>query len=241
MLDTKYSPSRHQPSKRPRKVNTFSNSVVQHNDVGEFQGGYFIMPDETNMMKKKAFSPSRRKYSEPPSPSKSNYCSPTKKNPSPTSEIIKGKQYELITPALASKTSGKPVPSPKQPPVQSFIWDTPDKDTNKMNISSSATLKDTPSTPSSRWAGPAFSNAPPPSALPLPEFPLAKPLPSPSPPPQASPFYAYGRSVSVDSSLSSCSSYPPDIPSHSPPTLDQLSLDLRRMLNIGGSDPPFTA
>lgn len=266
MIDTKYSPSRNNYSKRPRKVNTFSNTVVHNNEVGEFQGGYFIMPDDSNhSLKKKAPSPARRKHSEPPLPSlKSTYSpstTPNKKNHTPPSsyspspvvvvsekEINKtGSEYELLTPASISKTAIKPVPT-KQNNIQSFILDTPDKRSpSKMNdIASSAPTTPSsslplaqPSTPSCRWAGPAFGNAPHPSTLPIPCFPPARAATVPADADQqASYFYAHGRSLSVDSSLSSLSSYPQqDTRSHSPPThpdLDQLSIDLRRMLNIGG-------
>jgi len=200
------------------------------------------MPED-NQLKKKAYSPARRKHSEPPVPTSKSTYSPSKKHPSPPSsspyesekDEYKSKESKLWSPDLFNHTPTKSTP-PKQHSIQSFILDTPDKRANKMSDSASSSInscsKESPATPSYRFAGPAFGNAPHPSTLPLPEFPPVNP--------SAHSFQAHGRSLSVDSSLSTLSTYPTDFRSHSPPThhpsLDQLSIDLRRMLNISGSD-----
>jgi hypothetical protein len=103
--------------------------------------------------------------------------------------------------------------------------------------------------PSVRWAGPAFGNAPHPSSLPLPEWTSSPP---PSPPVHDGGVYhhpAYhhtffnksSSSYSRDPSFSQVRVAPTpyvgtstDV-SSSPPSLAQLSTDLRRMLNINCS------
>jgi len=121
-----------------------------------------------------------------------------------------------------------------------------------------------PSPPApNRWAGPAFSNAPPPSSLPIPDFPpfnpsspvdllstsppTSTPLPGPTFVPQQSPVM-YHEALPPQY-ITMLPQQPPvytpvayhayplhlayEIPT-SPPSLAQLSTDLRRMLNIGG-------
>jgi len=255
MIESKNSPSRNNSSKRPRKVNTFSNPVVNNTEVGDFQGGYFIMPDDSNGLKKNAHSPSRRKHSEPPLPNfpkKSTSPSSTpKKSQSPPSSYQDVTYYETTkggSQPIEFMTPGKPASS-KSTAFQSFITNTPDKSEYTKDIPMSAPSTPSPmhnrdtqsSTPCYHWAGPAFGNAPHPSSLPIPEFPAVQPTIATAPGPY---FYAHGRSLSVDSSLSSMNSYPQDPRSQSPPThqsLDQLSIDLRRMLNIGGNETPVYA
>lgn len=111
-----------------------------------------------------------------------------------------------------------------------------------------------PSPTSSRWAGPAFSNAPPPSSLPLPEFPPFAPQSSSPPPapqpvsaPQPIPHFQYPP----EPYFFMHPVYHPPIPhpSHysnftygSPaPSLDQLSFGLRQMLHINEQVAPIPA
>lgn len=97
-----------------------------------------------------------------------------------------------------------------------------------------------PSPPPTRWAGPAFNNAPPPSSLPLPDFP---------------PFFASSSSQSAQATIPIA--YPdPQFyiqpPLYAVPQFSvqfaynqpiitgyeaQLSMDLRKMLNISASAP----
>eukprot|EP00026_Physarum_polycephalum_P008105 Phypoly_transcript_08183.p1 GENE.Phypoly_transcript_08183~~Phypoly_transcript_08183.p1 ORF type:complete len:315 (+),score=64.23 Phypoly_transcript_08183:173-1117(+) len=128
-----------------------------------------------------------------------------------------------------------------------------------------------PSTPN-RWAGPAFSNAPPPSSLPIPDFPPFNPATAPSaanptslstsPPtsaPLPGPTFVPQQSLTMyhetlpPQYITSLPQQPPvytpvayhgyplhlayEIPT-SPPSLAQLSTDLRKMLNIGGQPIP---
>lgn len=121
-----------------------------------------------------------------------------------------------------------------------------------------------PSPTPNRWAGPAFSNAPPPSSLPLPDFPPFSPSLSSSPP-TSSPASQSSSSASSSSTTTSflqnhysqepffmqAPLYPAPYPHFNAhfsfaeatpahhgyhPSLAELSTDLRRMLNIA-SDP----
>lgn len=137
-----------------------------------------------------------------------------------------------------------------------------DNRTESLSPDSGSPPKDKgPSPTSSRWAGPAFSNAPPPSSLPLPEFPPFQTTSAPSPAPQPvsapqpipqpihfpsyppEPYFYIHQPVY---------SYPlPPPPSHYSnftfpyghvsPSLDQLSLGLRQMLHINEQVHPIPA
>jgi hypothetical protein len=115
-----------------------------------------------------------------------------------------------------------------------------------------------PSPTPNRWAGPAFSNAPPPSSLPLPDFPPFAPSESSSPPsspPQSAstslflvpPPVTYREpNFFIQPPLYSAPyphfnahySFAEATPAHRGASLDQLSTDLRRMLNIT-SEPVY--
>jgi hypothetical protein len=274
----------HSPTKNPfpkkTRKNTFSQTAITQNEVGDFHGGYFVMPDasaskendhppRSKITHKVERSPARRKqHANDPLPS-----SPVKERTKTELQISKPPQQSppvdinlmdclkaelLLTPSSFSLPPNKSNPqvSPKQyfDPYGIQLHKNPLSSPGKDMLSTSPP-------PSGRWAGPAFGNAPHPSALPLPEW---TNFSVPSSPPAhdggsglqgmvypANPS-AYPLSPSVARSDIPLSSIPvvpfPYVDSASPallstsPSLTQLSTDLRRMLNINGgpifnSDP----
>lgn len=266
-----HSPTKTSLPKKAARKNTFSQANISQSEVGDFQGGYFVMSDASaskendsppKAKNKAERSPARRKqYANdgvvipvPPKErgSKIDFQDCKKLLPQSSIELKKEciKGEILLTPGSFATSNTK---SPKQahtqffePPHKGSLPSPPNKD-----------LMST-SPPPGRWAGPAFGNAPHPSALPLPEW--TAPSLSTSPPvhdgvqhlhrilysnlmyPQSSqPYSPFSPSMSL------CSDAPPSSipvvpfpyvvsspPATVPPSLAQLSTDLRRMLNING-------
>lgn len=253
--------SHHQKS---RKSSAFSQAVISKTDVGEFQDGYFVMADATkenqqqhnrnknNHHKTERHSPERLKGDSPRSRSLqqrersakdfNNYVATEGDNAishtrtSPSHSPSKSRRH---SPNLQPIHSDNPTTVPPSPHKPRKAYQ--EKHVDRPEVQSDSGSPPKGSSPThSRWAGPAFSNAPPPSSLPLPEFPPFAPLsasPSSSPSPisvptapisippptyhepyyYAQPFYSY---------------HPPQYYPYTGPTLDQLSMDLRRMLHI---------
>lgn len=186
---------------------------------------------------------------------------PTPPHRSPTRNNKRNSRSPSLTPQSTNMDSNNLTLSPpkarKAPHHERHV----DRDREYRESVSHSPPKDKgPSPTPNRWAGPAFSNAPPPSSLPLPDFPPFSLSVSPvsSSPPSSSPL----SSSPPESSSASVIHYqeqffvqPPlypapyphfnahfsfaEAPAHygyNPPSLVQLSTDLRRMLNIV-SDP----
>lgn len=165
----------HSPMKQAKKTrkNTFSQVAVAQTEVGDFQGGYFVMTDATSTKEndcpyksrphnKLERSPGRRKHqtnesNAPSSPNKERHSKFENDLKKPFADV-KTRTEQLPGGFLASPTKKAPA-SPKQLHLENY-----DQKYSKDSLSSSP-----PS--SGRWAGPAFGNAPHPSSLPLPEFP----------------------------------------------------------------------
>lgn len=173
----------HSPTKNAKKTrkNNFSQVAVAQAEVGDFSGGYFVMPDATSSKendcphktraqssKSIERSPARRKNQTSDSTS-----SPHKervqrfeqdfKKPfaEMSADIKKDNRNEL---ALSGGYTASPKKAPASPKQQTA-------DLYDQKYSSSKDSLSTSPPSSGRWAGPAFGNAPHPSSLPLPEFP----------------------------------------------------------------------
>lgn len=282
-----HSPTKNSQPKKTRK-NTFSQGTITQNEVGDFQGGYFVMPDATASKEndhppktaknnhKVERSPARRKQS-----TDNSLSSPNKERIKPeyqackkvqphveqcqkdsqkdTKDALKGEL--LLTP---SSFSIHHVKTQQASPKQAQYFEHPGTYVQKTSPPSSPNKYLLSTSPTSgRWAGPAFGNAPHPSSLPLPDW--TESSMSTSPPVHDAGLYHPGivfqahppvfpHSPSQYSTLHEVtpfSSIPvvpfpyvdsvPPAPSTSP-SLAQLSIDLRRMLNINGgpmisSDP----
>jgi hypothetical protein len=184
---------------------------------------------------------------------------------------IQVSQGRLITSPTHSPTRNKRSPphTPQNTYVESHQSSSPHKPRKVHDKYSERTATSTlesnsppkgPSPQTTRWAGPAFSNAPPPSSLPLPDFPPFLPSSSPpsassssssspssSPPSQSVPatipilyypdprYYIQTPHIYTPPQFSVQFAYS-DIPQ--PPSLAQLSMDLRKMLNINEQPIP---
>jgi len=181
-----HSPSKNSYPKKTRK-NTFSQAAIIQSEVGDFHGGYFVMPDayaikennppKTKNSHKAERSPARRKLhvdsATLSSPIKERIkidVHTCKKPQSPPVEIILndcGKEM-LLTPGSFSVSNTKlalPVPS-----QQLFEYSCVSAHNGLPPCSPNKDFMSTSPPSSGRWAGPAFGNAPHPSTLPLPEW-----------------------------------------------------------------------
>jgi len=214
-------------------------------------------------------SPARRKQQHHTNePTSSSYPQDSFKKPFVEIKKDNAKGEILLTPGSFSASTTKSVSVPVSPKQQYFEYSSPPmhKGTPPTPSSPSKDILSTSPTSAGRWAGPAFGNAPHPSNLPLPQWTSESQSLSTSPPAHDSGLYlqAYpphtpppthhflppspsGRPDIPFSSIPvvpfpyvGSAHVPPMIPS--PPSLDQLSTDLRRLLNINGgpivnSDP----
>eukprot|EP01112_Ceratiomyxa_fruticulosa_P009106 TRINITY_DN2377_c0_g1_i1.p1 TRINITY_DN2377_c0_g1~~TRINITY_DN2377_c0_g1_i1.p1 ORF type:complete len:271 (+),score=72.07 TRINITY_DN2377_c0_g1_i1:499-1311(+) len=245
---------RSSPSKSKK---TFVDVPVTRQEVGEFTSGYFVMPSTP-------LSPPHSKphnhNNKAPSytyPRSRQHTSPNKKKPTEHSSAPnkEKEQYHRapLTKAASSSslhTSGL-LPTSTMTKKPSTV---PAVDLSKA-VELSSTSQNTEgkkSPPSTRWAGPAFINAPPPSALPMPSFdaPSTK-LSPPSSPSKLTPWEALVQAAShptlstapiiATPALSAYqhSNSSPTLPlPHIPlPPAHVLTQDLRRLLNI----PTLTA
>lgn len=268
----------------------FSQAAVNKSDVGDFQAGYFVMADMPQPKPKTHHninSEKRNTHRPPVHPPHAHPHHPHPQRVRSTTdlEIQKGdtnvSHGRLQTsphrsPTRTNKRNSHSPPQHSHPQSHHHHIDKPmsphkprkaplDRDRDNVSPqrdsgSSSPPKEKGPSPTPNRWAGPAFSNAPPPSSLPLPDFPPFSLSVSPvsSSPPSSSPL----SSSPPESSSASVIHYqeqffvqPPlypapyphfnahfsfaEAPAHygyNPPSLVQLSTDLRRMLNIV-SDP----
>jgi len=247
---------------------SFSQVTLNKTDVGEFQGGYFVMTEASkeNVLPlptppgprtydryHKNSSAERSKSSNdmtrpphqhsPHSPQKNRKHSPN----TPLQFAV-----PVYVPVQAAKPNQAPRtnPSPHSVPAGSI-----DSHPSPPKGRTSPRGEKAPSpTSNDHWAGAAFSNAPPASSLPMPDFPpfvesppsssSSSPRLSPSSsPPPARPTAPQPAAVVYHETL-----YYAPVPVYAPlpvpvappfayappaPTLDQLSMDLRRMLHIG--------
>lgn len=277
-----------QHPKMPRKNATFSQGALHKTDVGEFQDGYFVMAEATKENKPRTKNnyhnnPNKTTERHPPL---ERHKSDTLPNRPPQQQHRGRSAQDLYSnnsrqegDSNVSPQRSSPTRSPNrnrrnspnsQPHLDNQAPLSPHKPrkaqyekhvdrTESLSPVSGSPPKDKgPSPTSSRWAGPAFSNAPPPSSLPLPEFPPFQSSSAPSPAPQP---------VSAPQPIPQPSHYPtyhpepyyyvhpvyplPPAPSHysnftfpygpASPSLDQLSLGLRQMLHINEQVPPIPA
>jgi len=261
---------------KSRSNASFGQAAVTKSDVGDFQEGYFVMaemPPLPQQRNKTNRTPERNQR-------KNEHSNHRQQQPS-TKEIEQLLQRDSDTNVSSGRLTTSPNRSPTRnhkrtspqriqtttDPSISAIPSSPHKPrkaNSQTYIHHEKRVERSESSPSfspesnsppktNRWAGPAFSNAPPPSSLPIPDFPpfetdSSSPLStSPSSPPLPAPTFvasqqpilmyeppqyvyapvAYGYPLHLAYEISQ------------PPTLAQLSTDLRKMLNIGSQ--PITA
>lgn len=261
---------------KSRSNNNFSHAAVHKSDVGDFQEGYFVMTDmpplpnqrpnkthktpERNQRRKQ--HPQTTKDIEQLVRESEMHVSDRRLPTSPTRSPPRNNNHNRRTyspPQQAHQTMYDQSMSPHKPRKAQYHEKHARSDNFSLdNLSGSPPKDKVPSPPStSRWAGPAFSNAPPPSSLPMPEFPPFQPSPTMSPlsssPPQYSgPATAFAPMIYPEPQLYiqphpyAPVAYPAaysvhlsyaDVPSYEPQNLVQLSTDLRRMLNISHPIP----
>lgn len=264
--------------KKPRKTATFSNNTLHKIDVGEFKDGYFVVTEATkdnqlhNKNKNKNKSTGRilersksdvipRPLVQQPS-AKDLTPNPLYSRPEGDNNVAQGR---LASPSHSPNKSRRH--SPNSQPVHSntsspnkprkAYHEKPVDRSESFPIPSSSPPKDKgPSPTSSRWAGPAFSNAPPPSSLPIPDFPPFAPPQSPPTSPAHPQVIPSTSNILAQSPHSHQEAYfyaplaysqipqphtiyfPNPFPYAPVPSLDQLSLDLRRMLHINEQPIP---
>lgn len=165
-----------------KKATTFQDAVVAKSDVGEFAGGYFIMPgsEQDNLKLKKPNihyqknSPQRKKL--PPTVNQfeqQKQHETNDKQNSSNNNITKTPKKEpqlkilepielLLTPAFLQKESS--FTSENSTPVKGKFNTPPSRNSPNKKVSSP-----TNSAPPC-WAGGAFNNSPSPSSLPIPNF-----------------------------------------------------------------------
>jgi hypothetical protein len=278
-------PNKQHTKMTTRKNATFSQGALNKTDVGEFQGGYFVMAEATKENKphrtKNYHNTNKTTERHPPlerhksdmlpnrPPHQQHRGRSTQDLHSTSSHYVRQEGDSNVSPQRSSPTRS-PNRNRRHSPNSQPLLDNPTSAplsphkprkaqyekhvdrTESLSPESGSPPKDKgPSPTSSRWAGPAFSNAPPPSSLPLPDFPPFQTSSAPSPPPQPvsapqpipihfpypqEPYFYVQQSV-----------YPPHYSSYTfpygsgSPSLDQLSLGLRQMLHINEQVPAIPA
>lgn len=187
----------------PTKSRNFSQAAVNKSDVGDFQAGYFVMADPMPQHKPKTNKtlerhPSEKRNQRPPQQTVHRARSTNDMDTSsPRESDINVSHGRLPTsPHRSPNRNKRNSHSPPQPQYSSQSdFSSPQKPLKahvERECGSPIKEKRTSTSPPNRWAGPAFSNAPPPSSLPIPDFPPFAPnspsiSPSSSPPPPSSP------------------------------------------------------
>jgi len=226
------SPTKNNP-KKTRKTNTFSQVNISNNEVGFFQDGHFVMSDPNS--KENEGTKNKNSFKVDRSPSRRKQTSDSALPASPPQAKKSQQPYFVDTPKKDSKGDNLLTPGNLSTKAarssQLQCTEAKSSPSFSANYSKDPTSCSPPN--SGRWAGPAFGNAPHPSSLPLPEWEL-KPtkasvsnIPSYSSPVQSSADMLY-HSISVVPFPYVESAIPP------PPSLTQLSIDLRKLLNING-------
>jgi len=284
---------------KSRSNGNFSNAAVQKTDVGDFQGGYFVMVDmpvqtqkprkQQQERTKSAEKGQQRPLQPQPHRARSNpdldshqyqqqreqgqreqqgdsnvshrrFQTSPQRSPTRTNNYI-NKQRNSNSPPSQSTDSNNVSLSPHKPrkahQYEKRVQDGSESNNSSVSnihVESGSPMKDKgPSPLPTRWAGPAFSNAPPPSSLPIPDFP---PFPQAQGPQASSSspteFLTHTHTMTYQEQFFPMV-YSSPVPfthyhhnghhsfaeiGHGHQSLAQLSTDLRKMLNIT-SEPVF--
>eukprot|EP01111_Echinosteliopsis_oligospora_P018432 TRINITY_DN844_c0_g1_i2.p1 TRINITY_DN844_c0_g1~~TRINITY_DN844_c0_g1_i2.p1 ORF type:complete len:386 (+),score=117.89 TRINITY_DN844_c0_g1_i2:300-1457(+) len=146
--------------------------------VGDFQAGYFVMPSSSssNTSTSDVCKPHHHHIkSSPDKRNKQRYEPAQRDGVLPSPSPVSHKTSDIYSSITTTKKSSRKSPSKTTNPPLAYDNENPSKTcpgtiyNNNCNIYSKDIVPC--NTSGSRWAGAAFSNAPPPSSLPLPSFP----------------------------------------------------------------------
>eukprot|EP01113_Clastostelium_recurvatum_P027063 TRINITY_DN3258_c0_g1_i4.p1 TRINITY_DN3258_c0_g1~~TRINITY_DN3258_c0_g1_i4.p1 ORF type:complete len:250 (+),score=60.64 TRINITY_DN3258_c0_g1_i4:235-984(+) len=228
------------PAKSLKKnAKTFGESVKDKQDVGEFASGYFIMPS-TSPSPTPSIPAKDHKHKSPRSRSRQPSPPTPKSTPAPQALLATPLPASTSCPAKNDKS-----PSKKVTFVEPLKENYPNQACLKKLVSPYIPATQPLSPSSARWAGGAFTNAPPPSALPMPSFDdIPAATHSPAIYAKPSPWETLLQAVPVVYQHALVG-YPPHImpyaypPAFAAPTTSTSAItdDIRRLLNISTYTP----